>query len=67
MIRGIMPHQQFGWNERQAEDVVTELLDRETFPESIKRDAIKRIERGEPIRALKLVMEARVSDAETDR
>ena len=51
------------WNERQAEAVVTELLDRRSFPDDLETDVRDHLKQGDPVRALETVLEDRSRDA----
>lgn len=54
-----MSRQYFDWNEKQAEELVSEFLERESFSEPVVAEATDYIDRDEPIRALEVVMDAR--------
>lgn len=54
-----MAHKPSKWSERQAEEIVDELVNQESLPHSIKTEMNNHLEEGEPVAALEVFLENR--------
>mgnify|MGYP006875068404 FL=1 len=57
-----MAHQPSRWGERQAEEIVDELVNQKSLPCSVETEMVNHLEKGNPVEALDVFLKSRVRE-----